>query len=185
MTQAEFMQDEIFKIKEKVIELSINDEKLMQEISSLNFSLTPNNIRNVRLTFEECKKNFAQLLIKNEKSINEQKIVDIKLFSRTISTSSSIEYGIYHDEDIKNILSAYNLLANENKERAFVGINISQEKIQYVIICGTSAKIKANELISKINSLVSGKGGGNNFSAQGGTTQVDSVKKIIDFLSNQ
>ncbi|GHU50986.1 hypothetical protein FACS189459_5920 [Bacilli bacterium] len=90
---------------------------------------------------------------------------------------------ICNDINFKNMISAINELINEHKELNFIGINHTNSKLQYIVICQTNSIVKANETIKIINDIFGGTGGGNNISAQGGVNNGLDSNKIDELLN--
>ena len=64
-----------------------------------------------------------------------------------------------------------NQLANEHNDKVFIAFNIINDKVRYFVISGKNVdnqKYKANSLISKLNVLFKGSGGGSPTFGQGG-----------------
>jgi alanyl-tRNA synthetase len=72
-------------------------------------------------------------------------------------------------------------LANENKEKLFIGIGIS-EKMQYIVVT-QSKNFKANEIIKQINTITNGVGGGKENTAQGGSSDKNKMEDLLSFVS--
>jgi alanyl-tRNA synthetase len=113
---------------------------------------------------------------------------NIKTIPKKLSSSQQIFYCVYDNGDPKVINQALTELANEDKEHAYIFINKTESKLQYVIIANKifvdRRKFDANQLIKQINSLSNGSGGGRNQFAQGGTNQIDKLNEIINFINS-
>jgi alanyl-tRNA synthetase len=112
-------------------------------------------------------------------------MANIKTTAREISNSGNIEYQVYHDQNIKNIINAFNDLVNQYQDHAFVGINVIGGKIQYVICSDKNKKIDAQAIISKINKVSNGTGGGKPDFAQGGSVNLDKIDDILSLLNKE
>jgi alanyl-tRNA synthetase len=112
---------------------------------------------------------------------------NIKSITKQLSASKQIFYCVYDEGDTKTINQALTELSNEDKEHAFILINKTSSKLQYIISANKAFveefKFDANQLIKKINALSNGSGGGRNQFAQGGTNQIDKLDEIINFIA--
>jgi alanyl-tRNA synthetase len=70
-------------------------------------------------------------------------------------------------------------LAKTNKNITYVLFNLVNTKVQYYVY---SFAINAQELITKINELLNGTGGGKVNFAQGGSASNETLQKAIDYL---
>jgi alanyl-tRNA synthetase len=124
--------------------------------------------------------------VNKNKSLNE--LQAIKQLPRKINEKKKLVILEYATENNKVINQALTELVNEDKEHAYVLLNKTKVKIQYIV--GVSKELAgkkgfdASALIKELNKLSNGSGGGKNTFAQGGTTNFDSYSQILEFLLN-
>lgn len=178
------ISEKMFEIKEK----GISSKEFIDKISILfnNFrklvdSNPVNNINEVtdlyNMIIEECDK-----LIKEGDKLLEQKSVNF-IKQSLLENNNYISYCVLDNFPQKAIQNALLEVINEDKERTFFVFNITEDKIQYFGAQNEKMTVRdVSQIIKTFNEVSGGRGGGKKHFAQGGTSNINALKKIIQVI---
>uniref|UniRef100_A0A8C5GQN2 Alanine--tRNA ligase n=1 Tax=Gouania willdenowi TaxID=441366 RepID=A0A8C5GQN2_GOUWI len=177
------------KIQECVANLKI------KEIRSQKFQdqlLVISNIlksgQNVLREFEAALKVafdiYQRAIIENE---NSKILVEVEKLKNLFNKDQQYqEFIITNNLDTKIIHKALGELVNENELKAFIIINIGVNDIKYFAVQNQNTKtFDCQSLIKALNEASNGKGGGKFNFAQGGTSNLDSVEKLVTIINER
>ena len=88
---------------------------------------------------------------------------------------------IYDNKNIKYILKIASKLSDYNNIVALLGIK-NEDKVNLIFACSKNLEyINISNILKDVITLVDGKGGGNNFLAQGGGKNNGNLESSIDY----
>ncbi len=144
--------------------LSCSDEEAIKGINNLNDKLEMIMDNNKRLEDEVIRYEINDII---ENSI---KLNDICIVKK-----------IYDNKNIKYILKIASKLSDYNNIVALLGIK-NEDKVNLIFTCSKNLEyINISNILKDVITLVDGKGGGNNFLAQGGGKNNGNLESSIDY----
>lgn len=144
--------------------LSCSDEEAIKGINNLNDKLEMIMDNNKRLEDEVIRYEINDII---ENSI---KLNDICIVKK-----------IYDNKNIKYILKIASKLSDYNNIVALLGIK-NEDKVNLIFTCSKNLEyINISNILKDVITLVDGKGGGNNFLAQGGGKNNGNLEYSIDY----
>lgn len=144
--------------------LSCSDEEAIKGINNLNDKLEMIMDNNKRLEDEVIRYEINDII---ENSI---KLNDICIVKK-----------IYDNKNIKYILKIASKLSDYNNIVALLGIK-NEDKVNLIFTCSKNLEyINISNILKDVIILVDGKGGGNNFLAQGGGKNNGNLESSIDY----
>lgn len=144
--------------------LSCSDEEAIKGINNLNDKLEMIMDNNKRLEDEVIRYEINDII---ENGI---KLNDICIVKK-----------IYDNKNIKYILKIASKLSDYNNIVALLGIK-NEDKVNLIFTCSKNLEyINISNILKDVITLVDGKGGGNNFLAQGGGKNNGNLESSIDY----
>lgn len=172
--------DDLTKLKVDLTEFSQLTQKIKFDLTRTNYHYLVNQMQTIKTKYMELVKQ-ADLANKSQKALTLKNAFDLK-------TNALILVGVYHNEEQKLIVNAINMLAKENPTKAFIGLNQTSDKLQYIIVVGNQVNtnnVNARSLINEINQITSGFGGGSNTYAQGGCNYPNQLDTLIELIKSK
>jgi alanyl-tRNA synthetase len=166
----------------------INSKEFDTLVKETNYEVTSKNLLSLRKRFIDITASYRQLMFAVNKQQSGNEVESIKQIKKHLSKSKHVYYFTYNGSNNKVINQALTELANEDHEHAFVIINNTGSKIQYIAIAAkdfvNKHSFNSNLLIKSLNELTKGSGGGRNEFAQGGTSELKLLDKIVKHIES-
>lgn len=144
--------------------LSCNDEEAIKGIDNLNDKLEITISNNKRLE-DEVIKYEVKAMIENSIKIN----------------NISVVKKIYDNKNIKYILKIASKISDCDNAVALLGVK-NEDKVNLIFTCSRNLEyINMNNILKDAITLVDGRGGGNNFLAQGGGKNNGNLESSLEY----
>jgi alanyl-tRNA synthetase len=180
------MQSHILTMAQELKAISVAPTEFEKIVNDKNFQLNESTLDNLKTQYENLKAIYTNHMIEHQKQSMSQEIEKIKSTTKIPSHSKVVSIIILNNVNIKSANQALTQLANENQNMAFVILNMTQEKIQYLVITNKitngAQKLSAKSIVSDLNKITNGSGGGRDEFAQGGTSNLNTLEQIKDYL---
>jgi alanyl-tRNA synthetase len=88
--------------------------------------------------------------------------------------------AIYYDKNMQELQKLARIIAEKGENLVFLLVNESEEQLQIVCGKGKKGEVNAKEWIAAILPLINGKGGGNEFLAQGGGAKQMRGEELVE-----
>jgi len=141
------------------------------------------NSEDALLQIEKLSQDFSKLSAENRALKSEIADYEIKEMIENCDKINGINIvkSIYSDTDLKHVnLIATKLVAHENVIVLF-GVK-SEDRATLIFMCSKNLNIiSMNTLLKDAITLIDGKGGGSNFSAQGGGKNTSNISSALDY----
>lgn len=161
------------------IQDSFNNDKFTYTVCSKLHS----NSEDALLQIEKLTQDFSKLSAENRALKSEIADYEIKEIIENCDKTNGISIikSIYSDSDLKHInLLATKLVAYENVIVLF-GVK-AEDRATLIFMCSKNLNIiSMNTLLKDAITLIDGKGGGSNFSAQGGGKSTSNISSALDY----
>ncbi|WEK83322.1 MAG: alanine--tRNA ligase [Mycoplasma sp.] len=165
---------------------NIQDDQFNDLANAIKWDKTRVNYHLVNNQLAELKNIYNELIKQNDLKHRSNLASELKTVF-DLNSKQNVLHHVYQNQDQKLIVNAINQLAKEQPNRTFVGLNVIDSKLQYIIVIGKAFKhesINAKSLINKINEITKGFGGGSLVYAQGGSNNASSLDEVIHYLNN-
>lgn len=188
-TQIGAIQLQINKMCKDIEQAKISSQEFDALIKETNYETSSKNLLKLHKHLNDVQVLWQQLMLVVNKQQSGNEIKTIKQLEKHLSSSKQLCYFTYSGENNKVINQALTELANADSEHAFVLINQTLNKIQYIAIASkdyvNKTSFNANTLIKDLNQLTKGSGGGRNEFAQGGTADTNAIEQIINYIKSK
>jgi alanyl-tRNA synthetase len=182
------MQSDINKMYEDVNKASALNKEFTMMVKEINYRASPTNLLKLRQHLDKIQAMYHDIMLEVHKQQSSNQKSNIKNLPKQISASQQVLYSVCDNGDNKIVNRALTELINEDQNHAFVLINKTNVKLQYIAIANKifvqQHQFNANQVIQKINQLSQGSGGGHNQFAQGGTSHSDKLPLILEFIKS-
>lgn len=91
---------------------------------------------------------------------------------------------IFHSRTIKQLQKLAKIIINQSQRLNVFFITENDNLLQIVCVRGPLSAINMNSLVKKVLPLINGKGGGSDFSAQGGGEAIISSEELLAHIEN-
>lgn len=165
---------------------NILNNEYKELLSTISYKTDLDNYHSLTNKFKQLSAIYEKLMLSFNKASAKNLISDIKQSYLSLDKTSKYLVNVFQQVDAKTLASALTELANQDKEHIYIGINKISSKLQYVLMANKEYCAKnnfsCNALIKQINEISKGSGGGRDNFAQGGTTNIDTLEQIKNFL---
>lgn len=181
--QCQEISNEINSMKAELTKM--NNMEFMNSLESFKLPLKINELRKTKIEFKKLCDEFKKIKVNFSKQIQEQKALSLKVQMQK-NINNFFSFSDVCDFEPKEINIALSAASNENPDCLFIVTNIVNNKTQYyAAIKNINNSFSANKIISILNEMLNGKGGGKPNYAQGGVDRIIKIDEIKEIIQNK
>jgi alanyl-tRNA synthetase len=145
-------------------------------LANIDFSLSPKNYHDLKITLKNIKSKLSELEYQKTKDKIKNEVAQIRSMEKHLIENKHLFIIKTKNMLVESVKESLIQLMKNDSEHGYILFNELENKTQYFVIIPNNAikqfDLSANQIIKLINMQVKGSGGGNNSFAQGGTSEV-------------